>query len=1044
MENVEQPVQGGNSISKSFEENTLSDRQTSLIPDEAEQPKVQASPEPTIDVANVPVQNDVNLEQETANDHISSSIPDTPVKTEAHPITEPVLNAASQPIPSEIPTPKTSEQDTVTDHLPSIIPAEPVQTKAQPSPQPAIAAEAISPAKKETSKQRRRREAEEQVLREEQEELAEKEFQQYRIDQEKMEMARLEKIAARRRQKDMPVDNPVVAQSLQRTPAEAQSQHDRRALEASELQRRRLMDEADATARAIESTRRKNLVEEVEANARAIKLTQRRKLEEAEAHARAAKMERPKKREEESKRLEEEAVANAKAAELTRQEKLEEEALVVARAAEMAQQKKLKEEAEVRSAAEAAHKTIIQAEAEAEVDRLIAEQRARVRASTEQSMGKEALPSSSSFAIAQPLKSTTSPQHVSVPAGPALTAPLSTSSPQSQPVAPAVASLSVTDPVNLSSSSATFADHQPTHSVTTSASKGIVDAPESAPRISPGQMPGNADHAALDRHRAGSPRMPVPAPQAVSLIIENNRPPAPSPPVTRARPRHAPAFDSEDDSDSALVRRRRQFRGGEDYIRDSSGSTPTHHRSAFASRVPPEQSYPNAPPPQPPGYHPGYYPPTAPPNYQSHNYRVSQQGYPHPSTYGPLPHSSSSPYTEPWNYPPGYRHDSPPQRHDTLVSRDYPLGLAPIDTRSALGDDPGDVFSRIAQAIPDLHVLLARYKETHGQLTVREELLRRTGAEQEEKLRAKDDEIAELKEKARHLEYRYTAEASRLRLEVGNLEEQAKELREQRAETDRYKREAQDIKVQLEATMKSWETRYKELEEAHAKLTRTSAEEKARASQEFDEWKSTYTTRNDAEKIALAIQFDKRLKDADVLAETKSQEAAAVHFKEKEELRSEHQRQQLERQASFDQVRNELETKLSAAQLDREDALKQERESREVWLAEREALIKSHQDERDLLEAQHRKSKEDSEQTWIDFHAETSRKADEETSRADQLMREKDELQKKYNAQRAESEQEKAIIKSVATNLESEKSRLEKLMECYGDIAEIKSKGDTY
>jgi len=29
-------------------------------------------------------------------------------------------------------------------------------------------------------------------------------------------------------------------------------------------------------------------------------------------------------------------------------------------------------------------------------------------------------------------------------------------------------------------------------------------------------------------------------------------------------------------------------------------------------------------------------------------------------------------------------------------------------------------------------------------------------------------------------------------------------------------------------------------------------------------------------------------------------------------------------------------------------------------------------------------------------------------------------------------------------NIESEKSRLEKLMECYGDIAEIKSKGDTY
>jgi serine/arginine repetitive matrix protein 2 len=50
----------------------------------------------------------------------------------------------------------------------------------------------------------------------------------------------------------------------------------------------------------------------------------------------------------------------------------------------------------------------------------------------------------------------------------------------------------------------------------------------------------------------------------------------------------------------------------------------------------------------------------------------------------------------------------------------------------------------------------------------------------------------------------------------------------------------------------------------------------------------------------------------------------------------------------------------------------------------------------------------------------------------------------KYNQLKAESQKEKEIIKSVASNLESEKSRLEKMMECYGDIAEIKSKGDTY
>jgi serine/arginine repetitive matrix protein 2 len=53
-------------------------------------------------------------------------------------------------------------------------------------------------------------------------------------------------------------------------------------------------------------------------------------------------------------------------------------------------------------------------------------------------------------------------------------------------------------------------------------------------------------------------------------------------------------------------------------------------------------------------------------------------------------------------------------------------------------------------------------------------------------------------------------------------------------------------------------------------------------------------------------------------------------------------------------------------------------------------------------------------------------------------------LLQQYNELKLQHEKEKEIIKSVAINMESEKSRLEKLMESYGDIAEIKSKGDTY
>jgi hypothetical protein len=551
----------------------------------------------------------------------------------------------------------------------------------------------------------------------------------------------------------------------------------------------------------------------------------------------------------------------------------------------------------------------------------------------------------------------------------------------------------------------------------------------------------------------------TPKHEAVKQVVEESRPPAPSPPVgkVRLRQRHAPAFDDddEDDSDSALVPTRRAARGGEALVssRDSSGSryppqtAPAHSRPAFASRVPIEH-YPNPPPPPPPGYHQGYgYPPAAPPYYHPHHgYGLTQQGYPNPSPYAPRPHASPSLYQDAWNqYPPGYPpHGSPHQRHDSSSSREHPSGVPSIENGSPTDGETADVFSRlqhISQAIPDLHVLLARYKETHSQLSVREDLLRRSAVDQEKKLSAKDDELYDLNEKISSLESRHSAEGSRLRFEIRTLEEQVKELREQVFNADKAKREAETSKASLEAAMKSWEAKYKELEQTHAALERAAAEEREQIWRDFDEWKSTATTRHDAEKIALAIQFDKKLKEADVLADNQRQEALAAFDEEKDELRAELQQQQQEHE---EQVRAEFEIKLRAARWDREEALRQEQESRDLWFAERDHLQRSWDQQRNLLEAQHMEAKEESDKAWLDLQADANRQVEEHKARADELLREREQLLKQYDALKVESQKEKEIIKSVATNLDSEKARLEKMMECYGDIAEIKSKGDTY
>lgn len=431
--------------------------------------------------------------------------------------------------------------------------------------------------------------------------------------------------------------------------------------------------------------------------------------------------------------------------------------------------------------------------------------------------------------------------------------------------------------------------------------------------------------------------------------------------------RYAPTFDTDDDSDSALVQNRIASRrpfSGEAHEVSRSHLGPHQPRSAFASRVPVEPTYP-APPPN---YHPSYYaPPTQPPHqYPNHAYGMSQQGYPapNPNPYGPSSHSSSPPYQESWSqYPPGYPpYGNSSRRQDSSGSRDYHSHA--LESRPAIENGSSDAFSRIPQT--DLHVLLAHYKENHNQLRIREDLLRRQSAEQEQQLRAKDGELGELKDKIRNLEDRHSAEASRLHFQIGNLEEQVRELRELIAETKKAKRDAEESKLALNAAMRSWEDRYRELEDVHRTLERTSAEERERAWRDFDEWKSATITKHDAEKIALAIQFDKKLKQAGQDAENAS------------ELRSQLQ-QALEERDNLRKQRDEAETR-----------------------------------------------------------------AEEEAARANQLVRENDELMNQYNQLKAESQQEKEVIRSVANNLESEKSRLEKMMECYGDIAEIKSKGDSY
>ena len=160
-------------------------------------------------------------------------------------------------------------------------------------------------------------------------------------------------------------------------------------------------------------------------------------------------------------------------------------------------------------------------------------------------------------------------------------------------------------------------------------------------------------------------------------------------------------------------------------------------------------------------------------------------------------------------------------------------------------------------------------------------------------------------------------------------------------------------------------------------------------------------------------------------------------------------------------------------------------------------LIKGHQEEQDslhkgwdeqrkLMLSQHKSTTDDLHQNWGEKHAQATALAEEERKRADQLEKEKDDFQRRWEEERKRVDQfekekddlqrrwdeerkradqfeeekhdlqrcweeekqdrERAFneLKTAAEDLGTEKGKLEKLIQAFGDVTDIKSKGDAY
>lgn len=402
---------------------------------------------------------------------------------------------------------------------------------------------------------------------------------------------------------------------------------------------------------------------------------------------------------------------------------------------------------------------------------------------------------------------------------------------------------------------------------------------------------------------------------------------------------------------------------------------------------------------------------------------------------------------------------SPPlQRQGSLGSKTSIIGdsldvhhPAPLSTSSAetaliaaagggvnAEDDAGDLLHRIQSAIPDLHQLLNRYRETSGQLGVREELIRTKEAQQADALKQKEYYIDSLGKQLEITAHKHSAESSKLRLEIGNLEEKARELADSLATSEKAKKDMEEAKRLLEAEKVDLEKRFREEREV--------------LEQRFESCKVAGDKDFETQRSILVDDFERRRKEQEENFQVLSAEMSSRFLKEKESMRNSWSRQKRDLELDYDKIRRDLEGRLSSRLKDLEVARDQERESREAWAREREALVrgwdeeragmgKGWEEQRQVLIRQHAKETEDMQKKLKHLQDESTQEA---TAARLALEKENEMLRNGWNADKEKFNKIVDDLKAVTDNLDTEKRRLQKMVETFGEATDLRSKGDTY
>ena len=446
----------------------------------------------------------------------------------------------------------------------------------------------------------------------------------------------------------------------------------------------------------------------------------------------------------------------------------------------------------------------------------------------------------------------------------------------------------------------------------------------------------------------------------------------------------------------------------------------------------------------PPQYHPCFEQMASPPNptldVQSPNAHMmpAYTGYgpvhqPFPPNQAPLPlflSPQSSRMSATGDYLPV---SPPPPSGENITTFNHGSFLT-----DSLDEDTANLLHRVSNTIPDLTDLVRRYHHTSTQLRARENTMRQMEVEKAEKIGAlgqKENYIEKLNSEFRALESRHAADTSKLRLQIGNMEEKHKELHENVHAHER-------TKLGLETAVQA-------LQAEKGSLLRTHHEEKSNIQQEYDDRHRGLSEVLDRERRNVEEKCHQEL---NATLSARLAERDKLHVHEKKALETSYTRQLREVDANHEIQRQNLEKVIVQRKKDLEEARALQAAETQKWQTERAGLLDDKASDQSAMLARSKKEKSDQDaehqkqiqqmrSTWDRERTTLIEVAKQDKSA---LKTELEKLRVQCDADKAQSDKHISELKNSVRRITEEKEQLSRLIENLGKVTDLKGRGDPF